>query len=113
MGPQYGSTFDVFTGMPEGEWCPEPPVLGGLIGAFMGGPQAVAVFEVRESLFGGDIEVQVDTNAKKAYEADYWKGVLDAQGKDDGTYYLFASGCMFAAPPGTRFFYAVLAVVTK
>ena len=30
---------------------------------------------------------KVDTNAKKAYEADYWKGILDAQGKNDGTYY--------------------------
>jgi len=23
----------------------------------------------------------------QAYEADYWKGLLDAQGKNDGTYY--------------------------
>ena len=28
----------------------------------------------------GDVEVLVDTNAKKAYEAWYWKGLLDAQG---------------------------------
>ena len=27
----------------------------------------------------GDIEVLVGTNAKKAWEVDYWKGVLDAQ----------------------------------
>jgi len=47
------------------------------------------IFECRESGFlgGGNIEVLVDTNAKKAYEADYWKGILDAQGKDDGSYY--------------------------
>merc|ERR1711920_662834 len=49
--------------------------------------EMIAIFEIRTSFFGGDIEVQVDTNAKKAYEADYWKGVLDAQGKNDGTFY--------------------------
>jgi len=32
-------------------------------------------------------QVEVDANARKAYEADYWKGLLDAQGKNDGTYY--------------------------
>merc|ERR1712151_76382 len=47
----------------------------------------MGVIDCRTSLFGDDIEVLVDTNAKKAYEADYWKGLLDAQGKDDGTYY--------------------------
>jgi len=85
--PQYGNAFNVFTGLPEGDWCPSPPFIGGLVGAFMGGPQAVSVFETREGIFGGEIEVLVDTNAKRAYEADYWKGILDAQGKDDGTYY--------------------------
>uniref|UniRef100_A0A7S2JEG4 Rieske domain-containing protein n=1 Tax=Alexandrium andersonii TaxID=327968 RepID=A0A7S2JEG4_9DINO len=84
---QYGNQFDVFTGLPVGEWCPSPPLIGPVIGAFMGGPQAVYVFDVREGFFGGDVEVSVDTNAKKAYEADYWKGLLDAQGKVDGTYY--------------------------
>ena len=47
------------------------------------------MFEVRQGGFlgSGEVEVLVDTNAKKAYEANYWKGLLDAQGKDDGTYY--------------------------
>jgi len=85
--PQYGTVFDCLTGLPVGDWCPSPPVVGQLIGAFMGGPQAVATFEVREAFMSGAIEVQVDVNAKKAYEADYWKGLLDAQGKVDGTYY--------------------------
>lgn len=84
---QYGNTFDPFTGQPEGEWCPSPPVIGKIVGAFMGERQAVAVFDVREGFFGGDIEVLMDLNAKNAYEADYWKGLLDAQGKDDGSYY--------------------------
>lgn len=83
---QYGSSFNVFTGDVV-EWCTSPPVIGSLVGTLMGGPQMLAVFDVRSSFLGGDVEVLVDLNAKKAYEADYWKGVLDAQGKDDGTYY--------------------------
>jgi len=84
---QYGNLFDVKTGQPVGDWCPSPPIIGPLVGAFMGERQAVAVFEVQQSFFGGEVEVLCDTNAKKAYEADYWKGILDAQGKDDGSYY--------------------------
>merc|ERR1711879_651267 len=85
--PQYGNAFDISTGMPVGAWCPSPPLIGGVIGGLMGGPMAVSVFEVRQDFFSGNIEVLTDTNAKKAYEADYWKGILDAQGKDDGSYY--------------------------
>jgi len=81
--PQYGSKFDVFTGDVM-DWCTFPPILGPAIGLFMGGPTMIATFNVRES---GGVQVEVDTNARKAYEADYWKGLLDAQGKNDGTYY--------------------------
>lgn len=84
---QFGHTFDVFTGQPEGDWCPSPPIIGSFVGWFMGERQALATFEVREAFFGGEVEVLIDTNAKSAYEANYWKGLLDAQGKDDGTYY--------------------------
>lgn len=87
---QYGNRFNVFSGNPEGEWCPNPPILGKAIAAFMGDEaQAIATFEIREAGFfgGGELEIQIDTNAKAAYEADYWKGILDAQGKNDGTYY--------------------------
>eukprot|EP00438_Fugacium_kawagutii_P028432 Skav226816 [mRNA] locus=scaffold606:27574:28302:- [translate_table: standard] len=84
---QYGNTFDAFTGQPEGDWCPSPPIIGSFVGWFMGERQALATFEVREAFFGGEVEVLVDTNTKLAYEANYWKGLLDAQGKDDGTYY--------------------------
>jgi len=85
---QYGNAFNVFSGQPVSDtWCPSPPLVGPVIGAVMGGPQAVSVFEARQAFLGNDIEVLVDTNAKKAYEADYWKGLLDAQGKVDGTYY--------------------------
>jgi len=85
--PQYGCTFDIANGQPVGTWCPSPPIVGGVIGAIMGGPMAVSVFDVRQDFFSGDIQVLTDVNAKKAYEADYWKGLLDAQGKDDGSYY--------------------------
>lgn len=84
---QYGNIFDPFTGQPEGAWCPEPPLIGAFVGTFMGGAYPVATFETRQNFLGGDIEVLIDINAKKAYEADYWKGILDAQGKDDGSYY--------------------------
>jgi len=85
--PQYGCAFNIATGDPVGAWCPSPPIVGSVIGAVMGGPMAVSVFEVRQDFFSGDLEVLTDVNAKKAYEADYWKGLLDAQGKDDGSYY--------------------------
>jgi len=84
---QYGNIFNPFTGEPEGPWCPEPPLIGAFVGTFMGGAYPVATFETRETFLGNDIEVLIDTNAKRAYEADYWKGLLDAQGKDDGSYY--------------------------
>jgi len=89
--PQYGSKFDAFTGDVT-EWCTFPPILGPAIGLFMGGPTMIATFNCREGGGGfggggGGIQVEVDTNARKAYEADYWKGLLDAQGKNDGTYY--------------------------
>mmetsp|Transcript_88154 Transcript_88154/g.156300 ORF Transcript_88154/g.156300 Transcript_88154/m.156300 type:complete len:241 (-) Transcript_88154:260-982(-) len=86
---QFGNRWNVFTGASVGEWCPSPPFLGKFVGSFMTGgvPEALAVTEVRENFFNKEIEVLIDVNAKKAFEADYWKGILDAQGKDDGTYY--------------------------
>jgi len=86
VDPQWGCRFNVFTGEVI-EWCTSPPVLGGLIGEFMGGETELATFQIRNAFLSDDIEVLVDINAKKAYEADYWKGILDSQGKDDGTYY--------------------------
>lgn len=83
--PLHGSSFNIFSGDLI-DWCPTPPILGPLTGLVIE-KKNLAIFECRTSFFGGDIEVQVDTNAKKAYEADYWKGILDAQGKNDGTYY--------------------------
>ncbi|CAK0900855.1 unnamed protein product [Prorocentrum cordatum] len=83
--PLHGSSWKVNDGELI-DWCPSPPIIGPLTGLVIE-KKKLAIFEARSGFFGGDIEVQVDTNAKKAYEADYWKGILDAQGKNDGTYY--------------------------
>lgn len=85
--PLHGSSFKTTTGELL-DWCPSPPIIGPLTGLIIE-KKNLLVYEVREGGFfsGGEIEVLVDTNAKKAYEAYYWKGLLDAQGKDDGTYY--------------------------
>jgi len=83
--PLHGSAFDVFSGEVI-EWSTQPPIIGPLTGMLV--DQApIVVFQVREDLFSKQIEVLVDQNARKAYEAPYWKGLLDAQGKNDGTYY--------------------------
>merc|ERR1712232_1059358 len=83
--PLHGSSFKTTNGELI-DWCPSPPIIGPLTGILVD-KKNLLIFDVRSSLFGGDIEVLVDTNAKKAYEANYWKGLLDAQGKNDGTYY--------------------------
>jgi len=79
--PVLGTKFSLKTGEVV-EWCP------GGIGKIIGGvftPVGVPTYPVRQR--GGNIEVQVDVNAKLAYESNYWTGILDAQGKSDGTYY--------------------------
>jgi nitrite reductase/ring-hydroxylating ferredoxin subunit len=79
--PLLGTKFSLKTGDVV-SWCPSG------IGKILGGafsPTGVPVYPVRQR--GGNIEVQVDVNAKYNFEANYWSGVLDAQGKDTGTYY--------------------------
>jgi len=80
--PVLGTKFDLKTGEVVGKWCPSG------IGAIIGGaftPIGVPTYPVRQR--GKTIEVQVDVNAKFNFEANYWTGALDAQGKSDGTYY--------------------------
>lgn len=79
--PLLGTKFSLKTGDVV-SWCPSG------IGKILGGafsPVGVPVYPVRQR--GGNIEVQVDVNAKFNFEANYWSGILDAQGKDSGTYY--------------------------
>ena len=83
---QYGNVWNVFDGVPEEPWCPNPPIVGSVVALVAGGPQCIGVYELRKPFFGGAVEVLLDINAKRAYEAQYWKGLLDAQGKEDGAY---------------------------
>jgi nitrite reductase/ring-hydroxylating ferredoxin subunit len=80
--PVLGTKFNLKTGDVVGKWCPSG--IGKLIGgAFT--PTGVPTYPVRKAKTV--VEVQVDVNAKFNYEAEYWSGILDAQGKADGKYY--------------------------
>merc|ERR1712085_59176 len=56
----------------------------GLVGGIFD-PVGVPTYPVKAK--GKVVEVQVDVNYKANFEADYWTGVLDAQGKASGKYY--------------------------
>ena len=80
--PVLGTKFSLKTGEVVGKWCPSG------IGNFIGGaftPEGVPTFPVKKS--GKNLEVAVDVNAKLNFEANFWSGLLDAQGKADGKYY--------------------------
>lgn len=79
--PVLGTKFSLKNGNVV-EWCPSG------IGKLLGGvfePKGVPVYPVKQA--GGNLQVQVDVNAKLNFEADYWSGALDAQGKANGKYY--------------------------
>jgi nitrite reductase/ring-hydroxylating ferredoxin subunit len=80
--PVFGTKFSLKTGEVVGQWCPSG--IGRLIGGAFE-PSGVPTYPVKQR--GGIIEIQVDVNAKAAFEANYWSGILDAQGKADGKYY--------------------------
>lgn len=79
--PVLGTKFSLKTGEVV-QWCPSGigKVLGGLFD-----PVGVPTYPVKAK--GKSVEVQVDVNYKANFEADYWSGVLDAQGKASGKYY--------------------------
>jgi len=80
--PVLGTKFSLKTGSVVGKWCPSG------IGKILGGafsPIGVPTYPVKKN--GRTIDVQVDVNAKANFEANYWTGILDAQGKSDGKYY--------------------------
>ena len=79
--PVLGTKFSLKTGDVV-EWCPSG--LGKLIGGAFS-PEGVPTYPVKKS--GKNLEVCVDVNAKFNFEANFWSGILDAQGKDDGKYY--------------------------
>jgi len=79
--PVLGTSFSLKNGQVV-EWCPAG------IGKLLGGlfePTGVPVYLVKQA--GKKIQVQVDVNAKLNFEANYWQGALDAQGKANGKYY--------------------------
>lgn len=80
--PVLGTKFSLKTGEVVGPWCPSG--IGKLLGGLFA-PSGVPTYPVQQK--GGNICVQVDVNAKANFEAKYWSGVLDAQGKADGKYY--------------------------
>jgi len=79
--PVLGTKFDLKTGEVV-SWCPAGigKVLGGLFD-----PVGVPVYKVKAK--GKVVEVEVDVNYKANFEANYWSGILDAQGKANGKYY--------------------------
>jgi len=80
--PVLGTKFSLKTGEVVGAWCPSG--IGKLLGGLFD-PSGVPTYPVRKGAKG--IDVQVDVNYKLNFEANYWTGVLDAQGKADGKYY--------------------------
>jgi nitrite reductase/ring-hydroxylating ferredoxin subunit len=80
--PVLGTKFSLKTGEVVGAWCPSG--IGKLLGGLFD-PTGVPTFPVKQGK--GMLQVQVDVNYKLNFEAEYWSGVLDAQGKADGKYY--------------------------
>lgn len=79
---QFGTEFDLETGEVVGKWCPGG--IGFLVGKLYPA-SPVPTYKVKKT--GKSIQVEVDVNYKLDYESNYWRGVLDAQGKTDGGYY--------------------------
>jgi nitrite reductase/ring-hydroxylating ferredoxin subunit len=82
--PLHRSAFDLRTGKLVGPWCPAPPLIGPLTGKLKS-PKELKTFQARTQ--GGSVQVLLDVNAKKRFDSNYWRGILDAQGKVDGSYY--------------------------
>ena len=80
--PVLGTKFSLKTGDVVGAWCPSG--IGKLIGGAFS-PVGVPTYPIKKGK--STIDVQVDVNAKFNFEANYWSGILDAQGKDNGKYY--------------------------
>jgi nitrite reductase/ring-hydroxylating ferredoxin subunit len=81
--PIGGTSFSLKTGKVVGDWCPS--FLGKLIFGRLMGPSDVPVFKVRKQ--GGTVQALININLKAQFEFNYWRGVLDSQGKVDGGYY--------------------------
>ena len=85
LDPVTQSAFKLTTGEPVGPWCPSPPGIGPILFNLITSPTSIPTFPVRKQ--GGSLQALVNVNAKAQFESNYWRGVLDAQGKVDGGYY--------------------------
>ena len=79
--PVLGTKFSLAKGDVV-QWCPSG--IGKLIGGAFE-PVGVPVYATKKGK--QFLQVQVDVNAKANFEAQYWTGILDAQGKSNGKYY--------------------------
>merc|ERR1719183_238876 len=82
--PHIGTPLDQGSGKLVGPWCPAPPLIGPLTGKLKS-ERSLQVFQCRKA--GDKVRVLLDVNAKKRFDSNYWRGILDAQGKVDGGYY--------------------------
>mmetsp|Transcript_42518 Transcript_42518/g.113458 ORF Transcript_42518/g.113458 Transcript_42518/m.113458 type:complete len:157 (-) Transcript_42518:305-775(-) len=80
--PPPTSRFNLENGQVEGKWCPGG--IGFIVGKLVSA-EGVPTYKVKKS--GAFIQVEVDVAYKQNYESNYWRGILDAQGKTDGGYY--------------------------
>jgi len=81
--PIGGTAFSLKTGKVKGDWCPS--FLGKLIFGRLVPPQDLVVFKCRKQ--GSSVQALINVNLKAQFESNYWRGVLDSQGKVDGGYY--------------------------
>merc|ERR1719326_2092744 len=66
--PLHRPAFDLRTGKLVGTWCPAPPLIGPLTGKLKS-PRELQVFQARQQ--GGKVQVLLDINAKKRFDALY------------------------------------------
>ena len=76
--PLHGSWFNVMTGELI-DWCPLPPIISPVTDLVVKRKNLV-IFDVRNNSLGSNIEILVDMNAKKTWEADHWKERLGRGG---------------------------------
>lgn len=80
--PVSGTKFNMNNGKPVGKWCPS--LVGNIIGLITA-PSDLIMYPCR--VRGNSVQCLINVNAKLQFESNYWRGVLDAQGKVDGGYY--------------------------
>lgn len=76
------TSYNMNSGKVVGQWCPSPV---GKIIRLLVGESGLSMVQVRKQ--GSSVQCLINVNAKAQFEANYWRGVLDSQGKVDGGYY--------------------------